>query len=250
MKNDYSVGSLEKALNILRIFDKDKPELSITEISTLTKLNYTTAFRMVATLEANNFLHRNPVNQLFSLGPAIPQLYDNYVENYTYKEYAYPYLQRIMETLGETATLYTIKSIKNNTRICVARVESSHRLRSMTKVNELLPLTRGSAGKALSAMLPKADQDYLLSLDYRITREELDKIKEQGYAINNGTREEGIYGIAVPLILPKSNGLAAIGISGASYRFIEEDVPKHVEFLKHCARELTNELKNASHPEK
>ncbi|MGI6703718.1 MAG: IclR family transcriptional regulator [Clostridia bacterium] len=244
MKEEYTIGSVEKALRILRAFSKEKPEMSITEMSRELGLTYSTTFRLIATLEANSFLHKNPGNQKYSLGPAIRILNSNYVEHFAFKEIAIPYLHRIMEQIGETAVLYGIKNIKRNLRICIARVESSHVLRSSTKVNDELTLTRGSSGQILVANLPRRDQEYLGGLDPELNFEKLRKIKEDGYAFIDGGRIRGTAGVSVPVFDPDGGLLGAMGISGASYRFEEIDIAECVAFLKECSEKITRTLAN------
>lgn len=242
MKEEYNIGSVEKALRILRSFTRERPEMSITEISREVGLTYSTTFRLIFTLEANSFLYKNPRNQKYSLGPAIRILNSNYIEHFAFKEVAMPYLQQIMERTGETAVLYAIKSVKNNLRICIARVESSHILRSTTKVNDELTLTRGSSGQVLVAHLPQKEQEYLVGLDPNLTLKRLQRIKEDGYVFNDGGRIEGTAGISVPVFDPDGGLLGAIGIAGASYRFDKKRLPEQVALLKECSKKITRDL--------
>lgn len=242
MKDDYNIESVRKALNILQIFSSERPDMSISDISRELKMTYSTVYRLLATLEDSNFLYRNPRNSKYSLGPVIPVLNSNYVEHFAIKEIAMPYLELIMKNLGETAIIFVVKSVKNNSRICIARVESNHTLRSTTKVNDVLMLTRGSSGLVLVANLPIKDQEYLVKLDPTLTLDMLKKIREDGYVFNDSGRVEGTAGIAVPVFDGDGKLLASIGISGASYRFNKKDIQPRAEFLKKCSAEITREL--------
>lgn len=244
MKEKYNIGSVERALNILRAFTKEIPEMSITEISRTLGYTYSTTFRLVATLKSNNFLYKNPSNQKYSLGHAIRILNANYIEHFAFKKIADPYLFKIMEEVSETAVLYGIKSIKNNLRICIARVESNHVLRSTTNVHDELVLTRGSSGWVLVAHLPRKDQEYLIGLDPDLTFEKLEKVKNDGYIFNDGGRIEGTAGVAVPVFDIEGELLGSIGISGASYRFDKKLLPGWVKLLKDYSRRITEDLTN------
>ncbi|MDD4708270.1 MAG: IclR family transcriptional regulator [Firmicutes bacterium] len=244
MKEEYNIGSVEKALRILRVFTRERPEMSITEISRELGLTYSTTFRLIATLEVNSFLYKNPGNQKYSLGPAIRILNSNYVEHFAFKEIAMCYLQSIVERLEETAVLYVIKSVKNNLRICIAREESSHTLRPSINVNDELALTRGSSGQVLVANLPQKDQKYLIELETSLSLEKLQKIKKNGYAFNDGGRIEGTAGVAVPVFDHEGKLLAAIGITGASYRFEGKSIIECATFLKECSKNITKTLAN------
>jgi IclR family KDG regulon transcriptional repressor len=244
LKEEYTIGSVEKALRILRVFTRERPEMSITEISRELGLTYSTAFRLIATLEANSFLYKNPGSQKYSLGPAIRILNSNYVELFAFKEIAVSYLKSIVERLNETAVIYVIKSVRNNLRICIAREESKHTLRPSINVNDELKLTSGGCGQVLIANLPQKDQEYLIELEPSLSLEKLRKIKKDGYCFNDGGRIEGTAGVAVPVFDQEGKLLAALGITGASYRFEEIHIAECVAFLKECSEEITKTLAN------
>ena len=234
MNKEHSIGSVEKALAILRIFTRNNPEWNVAEISRFTGYSYPTAFRLLVTLESAGFLHRNPINQKYSLGVAIPELY--------YKTVALPYMNQIVKSFNETATLYALKNVRLNQRVCVARVESTQHIRSATKTNDILPLTAGCGGYAIMAYLPKEDQEYLKTLDSSVSLERLSLVRKNGYISNDGGRVEGEAGLAVPLFDSNGKFLASLGISSASYRFRSIDIPSAIAMLKEISANISRDL--------
>jgi DNA-binding IclR family transcriptional regulator len=46
----YGVSTVERALDVLRAFTHQRPELSLTDVAAITGLHKATAFRLLATL--------------------------------------------------------------------------------------------------------------------------------------------------------------------------------------------------------
>ncbi|MEI2697023.1 MAG: hypothetical protein V9E94_01305 [Microthrixaceae bacterium] len=62
-------------------------------------------------------------------------------------EVARPAMEELREATGESVQLYVRDG---DERVCVAAIESSHGLRTIVAVGAVLPMDRGSAGRALS----------------------------------------------------------------------------------------------------
>lgn len=102
-------------------------------------------------------------------------------------------------------------------KLCVESVESERELRQVVKVGTRHDLQRGAAGKVILSFMTPAErikvgcgeeQDCTL----------YDKIRESGVAISDGEREDGLFGIAVPILDRDGNLVAAISISGPTAR--------------------------------
>jgi IclR family acetate operon transcriptional repressor len=73
-------------------------------------------------------------------------------------------------------------------------------------------------------------------------RQELEMIRQQGYAVDNGEQEEGVRCIAVPVYGPKGKVVAAISISGPSSRLDSRDIPAHLPHLKRISAAISSAL--------
>ena len=97
--------ALARGLSILSLYDVDHREWTIDEIAARTGLLRMTAYRMVRTLEAAEFLVRDTTTNHYHLGPAaITMAY--VAEDYSeFVEHARPYLEELLERTGESVTL-------------------------------------------------------------------------------------------------------------------------------------------------
>jgi DNA-binding IclR family transcriptional regulator len=100
-----TVRALARGLSILSLYDVDHREWTIDEIAARTGLLRMTAYRMVRTLEAAEFLVRDTTTNHYHLGPAaITMAY--VAEDYSeFVEHARPYLEELLERTGESVTL-------------------------------------------------------------------------------------------------------------------------------------------------
>ena len=138
MRSLSGVGVLDKAISIVDALDAAGP-MPLTALVDATGLSRATAHRLATALEVHGLVGRDAEGR-FRLGPrlAAPALAD----------LARPALERLRDATGESVQLYVRQG---DQRLCVAALESPHGLRTIVPVGALLPLDRGSAGRALTA---------------------------------------------------------------------------------------------------
>ena len=100
-----TVRALARGLSILSLFDVDHREWTIDEIAARTGLLRMTAYRMVRTLEAAEFLVRDTTTNQYHLGPAAITMAYVAEDNSEFVEHARPYLEQLLEETGESVTL-------------------------------------------------------------------------------------------------------------------------------------------------
>ncbi|MDD2491958.1 MAG: IclR family transcriptional regulator C-terminal domain-containing protein, partial [Bacteroidales bacterium] len=71
---------------------------------------------------------------------------------------------------------------------------------------------------------------------------ELESIKEQGYAIDNEEREEGVTCIAAPIFDCYGEAIASISISGPTYRLKEKGIDSIINNVILISEELSLSL--------
>lgn len=90
--------------------------------------------------------------------------------------------------------------------------------------------------------LPKATENTITSRTELY--EELEQVREQGYALGDEERVEGIRAIAVPIEGKESDPYGSVAISGPKSRLGEEEIPQLVDSLKTTANIIEIEYKN------
>lgn len=231
-----SVRSLERGFKILECFT-EHVTLSLTEISLYTDLSVTTCNRLVKTLVDMQYLEKN-FQKKYTLGPKINTFLESMNRKNGIVEIANESLIRLKSKFNETSSMYLEQ---NANRVCVAKVESSHALRRTVKLGEVLPLNRGAVGEVFLAYMSLEKKLNLLNKNIVYTDAFLEKIRKQGYSINDGIQEPGVYAIAAPVLDNDKNILSVISVSGPSDRIKKYESELIVEIKKE-AEKLSKEL--------
>lgn len=219
-----NVRAVERALDLLECFSKNKSEIGLSELARMLMLPKATVFRIANTLEDKGYLFQDPERQAYRLGPKAAALGNAFLTNLDYRVIALPLMKNLRDEMQETVSLYI--SVENQYRMCVQRVESPHILRQFINIGDRLPLNRGSAGKLLIAF-----QKLAVDLD-GLEPAEIIKIHKQGYATSFEERERGLASISAPVFDNRGETIASLTVSGPAFRFSaneQERIKKTVE---------------------
>jgi IclR family acetate operon transcriptional repressor len=163
--------------------------------------------------------------------------------------WAMPLLEDLVQQTGETANLAMMDS---NEVVYVAQVPSRHTVRMFTEVGKHVPLHCTGVGKALLSTLSDDQVTAILtrtgmppSTDSTITSlpvmlAELERIRERGYALDDGEQEVGVRCIAVP-VEAELRGFA-VSISGPASRMVDEVVQNAAPHLMKAAGALRSQF--------
>ena len=218
------VQSVDRAAALLRAVASAAPHgAAVAAIATDVGLNRATSWRLLATLEANGLVERDPGNGNYLIGSAISQLaavasLDGLVRR------AHPVLERLCEQTGETADLAMVRAagLTYVDEVAPATVMTANWL------GRNVPLHATSSGKAWLAWLPPAEAATLMGANltrYTPTtiadadelRAELAVIRNQGYGTCRGEFERQLFGVSAPLLVG-GRPLAVVSIWGPSDR--------------------------------
>lgn len=233
-----SLRTLERGLDILNCFCHSTTNLSLTELAASTGLNASTAFRILATLEKRNYITRNPETKKYHLGPQILCLFAPSVESLDLRAVAAPHLQNLHSLSNESVCLYVAM---NNHRVCLDRIETTHPLRRVINIGDRLSLTKGAGGKVLLAWMSEREQQQEIASS-QITTAELEKIKQTGFAVSIGERDEGVAAIAAPIFDVSGQISAALSMSGPTVRFTQEVIEKMIPLVVKTAKDISSAL--------
>ena len=222
--------SVERALRILLSFDAYDQEFSIGDIATLLQVHKSTASRLAATLRNHGLLERTPANDGFRLGPEVARLGLLAVAGRDLLAVARGPMNDLAATTGETVTLATLDRGGLTT---IAQVDSPHVVGPRTWIGRSTPLHATSDGKVVlafdGAALPDGELA-TLTPNTRVDRTELHRelaqIREQGWGQAVGELEEGLHGVAAPVLDAAGRCRAALSVSGPSYRVTVDTFPR------------------------
>ncbi|MHA6259146.1 IclR family transcriptional regulator [Sporosarcina sp. CAU 1771] len=249
---NYSLQTVHRAIQILKVFSREHTYLSLTELHKLTGLSVSTLQRLTSTLVYEGFLHRNEQTKKYQLGLGLLFLGELVEKSSGIVSIAQPVLERINRATTESVSL---NIIENNERRCIYNLGSQHKLSANTYVGDTSPLYAGATAKVLLANLSTAEiHMYLDEVEFeQITEKtitskgelltDLREIKEQGYAISYGERVKGAVSVSAPVINEYDEVLASITVIIPSVRFEEHALDELIQVVVSGATEIKAQLK-------
>jgi len=222
MTQQAGVQSVRRALTILSAFDNRSSELGVGELAGRLDVHPSTASRLAATLVAQGFLEREEEAGPFRLGPELIRLGLLAAGASSLIATARPAMEELAAELAETIVL----SVASGTSaVDIAQVDARYLIGGKSWIGRQLPLHATSDGKVLLAWGAAArPAGQLGSVTKRTitSRDELDaelvRIRNRGFATAVGELEEGLNGVAAPIFSRDGTCVAALNVSGPSYR--------------------------------
>ncbi len=235
----YNVRAVERAMQILSAFEGEHAEQGISEIAQTTGLPKATAHRIIMTLFNTGFLERTADGEKFRLGLRMLGLGLGALRHLDVRRAARPYMQKLVDEFKEICTLGVFE---RGQVLYVEVVHSSHSLTIAARVGRRLPAHCTASGKVLLAFLPQAIIEPVLSAPLAaytkntITspdrlREELEIVRQRGYAVANEELEMGVWAISAPIRDIDRNVVAAMSIPFPTNRLDPERVPEIAQTL-------------------
>jgi DNA-binding IclR family transcriptional regulator len=248
--------SVRKAITLLRATAEDG-NANVSSLARTAGLPRATALRMIQTLEQEGFLLRIPGDDRVLLGPELLRLARNTDEQLLLREIARPIIADLVNTVRETVTLSVVAP--DGGLDLVHQVDAPAQLRPQSWVGQRFPLHASASGKVLLAAYDDERLDRFLREPLaRFTpatittaddlRAELERIREQRYALARDEEEEGLFGIATGIYGRASELLGVLTVGGPTQRLDRQRGRQAVDHLLRAARQLEAALRRGHDP--
>lgn len=242
--------SLHRATAILDCFRDIQPELGVREIARQLELHPSTVGRMLATMTSLGILSQDKETHRYRMGSKVLKWGEVYTSNVDLRAQARPYMEELHTATAETISL---DIPDGDARICIERIESPHSLRWVARIGDRMPYYASASGKVLLAFLPPTQQSKVMKLrlekltpntttDPKVLRQELEAIRERGYAVSQGERVEGVSCVAAPIFDAAGKVIAAINVSGPSMRFSKEKIEHYARLVMQASTSLSQRM--------
>ncbi len=220
--------SLERGLAILGCFTSEHPVMGIADIADELGMSRSTTHRYVTTLLALGYLEQGR-SRKYRLGLRVTDLGMSALNATGLRENVHPFLEELRERTGYTVGLAVLDGAEI---LYVDRARSWRRAERETDLG-LYPGSRMPAyctamGKVMLAHLPEEVQRELIAqlklernspstlTSKQTLRAELERIVEDGYAVNDQEFRPGLQAIAVPVRDESREVIAAVGIAAST----------------------------------
>ena len=224
-----SIRAVDRALELLKLFQDGKASKSIMELQAASGLSRPTLYRLLDTLAAHRFIRITGLPQRFSLDYAVGQLAQSWLAGIDLTTVARPILERLHERTEETVSLAVLQGSE---AIYAVELVSQQILSMSRGIGPVGPLVLGASGKSILAHLPeevlqaeiKASSE---RIDVAALKRHLAKIRKEGFCIARAEVIKGVVAIAAPYFDSSGAVAGAVVVYGPEVR-ITPDRTKHI----------------------
>jgi IclR family transcriptional regulator, pca regulon regulatory protein len=247
--------SLERGLAILRAFTPDRPWMGIAEIAEELQMSRPTAHRYASTLVALDYLEQGP-RRKYRLGMRASDPGRSAVGSTTVRKLPGHHLAELRDRSACAASLAVLDG-KDIVYVDRARISSQGQSEVATRLGRgsRLPASSTAMGRMMLAHLHRQEQckaidagaDDPMSKEAVKARErlleELEHIREKGFAIADQLRVSGQRCVAAPLRSRSGEVIAAVDVAAAKSQFSRaQAVERLVPLVVASAAEMSAQL--------
>jgi IclR family transcriptional regulator, KDG regulon repressor len=245
-RNPYLFKSVDRALALLELVAHEREPRTAREIAEISGLERTTCYRLLSTLEHRRFVERDPVTQAYSLGLAATGLANTAAHHGALVRRARPVLEQLSKQVGQTVSLGVSQQWS---AVVIDEVYPPNPIRVASYLNMPLPLHCTSNGKVILSRLNLVELDAYLArpleqttehtvTDPRQLRDEVETVRERGFAVAINELVEGINAVSVPILDARTELVGTVTVSGLGYQLPPERLEELAKTLERAAHQI------------
>lgn len=251
MKERYLINSILRASGILKTFAEGKGSFTLREMAQSMKLDRSTTYRILLSLEKCGLVEKDEKTGGYSLGLGAFEIGSAYQRRADFVPIAKPFMEDLALKAQETVNL----AVLSGTEILyIDKVDSPRSVGVMSKIGQRNPVYCTSLGKSLLAFQSEEEQARIIAeiefkplTPHTITSrkeflKELNQIRVQGYALDRREIEEDVECIAAPIRNHLGNPVAAISISGPQKKIQTAREKEYVGWVTEAAERISSRL--------
>ncbi|MDN4609169.1 IclR family transcriptional regulator [Sporosarcina highlanderae] len=225
-----TLSSVDRVLMILDYLSTKRSGASLSELSKELNIPKTTAFRILETLTQRDYIEFENATEKYSIGLTAITMSMNALSNMNIVEVTIPYLKELASKTEET----TFLGVYNEGQIIyLYKKEGTRSILMNSQLGSRRDVHSTGLGKAILSGFPQHQVTNILE-EYGMRKmtentitdpidyiSELDKVRINGYAMDNEEFEKGLGCYAAPIYNYEGKAVAAICVSGPIERIIQ-----------------------------
>ncbi|HZJ06506.1 MAG TPA: IclR family transcriptional regulator C-terminal domain-containing protein [Nocardioidaceae bacterium] len=244
------IQSLERGFAVLLAFSAELPDPTLADLAAATGFSRPAVRRILLTLQRLGYVRGD--GGRWSLTPRVLTIGQHYAESHALVELSQPHLLRLAEETQESASLAALDETEV---VYIARVQVRRIMSINVDVGTRVPTHATSMGRVLLAWASKDVVDAVIDsgplprfapntiTNPRHLRDDLRRVREQGWAIVENELEEGLLSASAPVRDGAGDVVAALAYSTSSgrkttWQIEREVVPLLVEEAEKISAEL------------
>ncbi len=214
------VQSLERGLEVIRALSRPGPGRTLSDVARDTGLTRASARRFLLTLEQLGYVRSE--DRRFVLTPRVLELGYAFLSSLTLPQIAQPHLRELVERVHESSS---VSVLDGSDIVYVAREPTQRIMTVAISVGTRFPAHATSMGRVLLAGLGNSELDAFLETvelkpltaatvtEKERLREEIERVRRQGWALVDQELEDWLRSIAVPIHSSGGTVVAAMNLS-------------------------------------
>lgn len=222
------------------------------EIAARMSIPRASAFRIVRTLEARDYLVNTDKPYRYAVGLKLLRLGGRITRESNLRQIASSFLYRLANETRQTVQLATLFGYKvlyidqvrtpSSTDIFIEPTGTPFAVNISAGGKVMVSLLNARSRKDFLEHAELARQTKKTIVSLSSFEKELDRTAAQGYAIDDEEFAVGIRCVAAPILDAKGHCIAALGITGHISRITDEALPGMIKATRHVASEISRAL--------
>jgi len=244
------VASLARGLTVIRVFGRDAPSMTLTDVAKRADMTRAAARRFLLTLTQLGYVATD--GKYFRLTPRVMDLGFAYLSSMDLWHVAMPFMEQVSSELEESCSASVLDGCDV---VYVARVPARRIMSVSLTVGTRLPAFCTSMGRVLLAAKSDAEIEAYLAatafkaftanttVDPSALLEAIRATKRNGFALVDQELEEGLRSLAVPIRNKAGHVLAAMNVSGHANRISKAEMEQRfLPVLKNAVDQIAQAL--------
>ncbi len=246
----YKLQALDRAFAVLDLLSSSTTALGLADIAGALHLHKSTAHRFLMVLERHRMVERTPAGK-FRLGLRLCDFGSRAIEQYDLRERAQLHLKTLVNEVEETAHLCILEKTH---MVYIDKQEPARSIRMISRVGASSPVHCTAVGKAILATMQRSQLETLLKsmqlerftprtmTSQEALLKDLERTSRRGYAVDDEEREQGVRCAGVAIRDARGEAVAAVSISGPSFRVTMQKIPAIASKLMACVKGIQQDL--------
>lgn len=212
----------------------------LSSIASTLELNKTTAFRFVSALVEMGWVQQDPATRVYGLSPRVVELGSMVLDRMEIRHEVRPHLERLAELTSETVHLGVLDGLE---MVYIDKVEGRQAVSMASRLGARGACHSTALGKVLLAARPEEEWARYVEnggltrrtdhtfVDAKRFGEELERVRQRGYAVDNVENEDGIRCVAAPIRDHTGGVVAAMSVSGWTVSMTRERLPELIPLV-------------------
>jgi len=241
--------ALSRAIRTIEIMAKNKFPMRLQEIANKVGIPESTALRILNTLITYGYAQQDHLSKHYLLTLKISYLGNLVKSSLDIRKIARPYLEELSRVCEESASLVIEQNME---AVYIDFVEGPDKLlRTLALIGRAAPLHTTAVGKCLLLNYSSLDIERYIEIKglVKLTNnsitsrekllDELKKVRNNGYAVDNEECEVGVRCVAAPIRDYMDKIIASISITGPTTRLTKDMIEKLKDMVIQTAKKIS-----------